>query len=559
MKHNALLLAGLALAIWALLLVTATRSTLWDRDEARYATAALEMTNSGNLLYPTFNHELRAFQPVMVYWLMAAGIELIGPSELAVRLPSTVAMALICLLTGLIAREFLSNGLVAAAIAGTSPMLILTGTAATTDATLLLFILLSQWVFIQAWLGGSRWWHLPVMGTAIGCAMLTKGPLGLLTPVLSIGTALFLARGRSHAGPYAARLAGAATWGCAMFLAWGLPANAATGGEYWRIAIAERLPRRIFTAMEDHGGEGLIPYLLHLPYYPLVMAIGFLPWTMYLVLSFSKKQQLAGGSWARSYDGLRVLLIAMILPLLVLITLIVSKLPHYIQPAMPWLAILVAAGIAMSGDGTAHRKPLRISFLIFGGLALVGGVALILIPWLWPPLSSFRMPAGVLGGMLLLPLPLIGRLFWQGRVVLAMKVHAVGVALWVLAAGFFLFPALEKTVKPAQNLAVEARGSLTPLTSLATFGWHEPGMHFYFGGRKIRHLHDAGSVEAWLREPGPGLLVLNETAAGELPFSMHEYSTVARQKGIDHVQGKILRLTVLNRETARLPQTLLQR
>ena len=112
------------------------------------------------------------------------------------------------------------------------------------------------------------------MGVAIGLAMLTKGPVGLAVPVLSIGTCLALSRGRSETGPFAFKLAMASLLGLAIFLAWGLPANAATGGEYWRIAIAERLPQRLFTAMEGHGGQGLLPFLLHLPYYPLVLAIG---------------------------------------------------------------------------------------------------------------------------------------------------------------------------------------------------------------------------------------------------------------------------------------------
>ena len=248
-------LGVIVLAVWALLLITSSRSTLWDRDEPRYATAALEMEASGNRLYPTFNHELRAFQPVMIYWLMAAGIHAFGPCELGVRLASTLAIAVVCLLTGLIAREFLGTGVVAAAIAGTSPMLLLTGAAATTDATLLAFILLAEWVYVRAWLDGPRPWHVPAMGVAIGLAMLTKGPVGLAVPVLSIGTCLALSRGRSETGPFAFKLAMASLLGLAIFLAWGLPANAATGGEYWRIAIAERLPQRLFTAMEGHGGQ----------------------------------------------------------------------------------------------------------------------------------------------------------------------------------------------------------------------------------------------------------------------------------------------------------------
>jgi len=85
-------LGAVVLAVWLVLLITASQSTFWERDESRYATAALEMETTGNLLYPTFNHELRAFQPVMIYWMMSSAIHAFGPGEVSVRLASTIAI-----------------------------------------------------------------------------------------------------------------------------------------------------------------------------------------------------------------------------------------------------------------------------------------------------------------------------------------------------------------------------------------------------------------------------------------------------------------------------------
>src|SRR5689334_14916683 len=81
-RGAAWLLAGfLALAIFA-----ATRTTLWDRDEARFGEAAGEMAADGNFLYPTFNGALRPDKPILPYWVMAAAIRLLGRRPLAVRL-----------------------------------------------------------------------------------------------------------------------------------------------------------------------------------------------------------------------------------------------------------------------------------------------------------------------------------------------------------------------------------------------------------------------------------------------------------------------------------------
>lgn len=534
-----------ALAVWLGLVVLASQSTLWERDEARYGTAALEMHQTGNFLYPTFNHELRAFQPAMVYWLMAGGIHLLGPTELAVRLPSTLAMALVCLLTGLIARAFGGNGAMAAAIAGTSPLLVVSGSAATTDATLLVFILLTEGTFVHAWLNGPRRWHLPVMGLAMGFAMLTKGPIGLAVPLLSIGTALVLARGRSAAGPFAAKLALAALVALAVFLAWGLPANAATGGDYWRIAILERLPQRLFTAMENHGGQGVIPFLLHLPYYPMVLLVGFLPWTLYLVLARGAFRTTTT-PWPASPDGLRVLLMGMILPTGVLMTLIVSKLPHYLLPVFPWLAILVTRAVGFPPGGQAATQRMRWTFGILAPLAALAGAALAILPWCWPQFAAFRVPGLLLGILTLAVLPVLARAFRRGRFESAVGIHAGFMAAVVAVIAFGVMPVLEQTVKPAQMLARRIRDHLPAGASVASIGWFEPGINFPLGAPRITHLHNPTALDHWLARPGAAVLLVR----GPLPPAVTgpEWRRLDHQTGIDHVGGEWLELTALVRD-----------
>ncbi len=544
-----------AFVVWVSLVYTSSRSTFWDRDEARYATASLEMSQSGNWQYPTFNHELRAFQPVMIYWLMGASLRAFGPGEVSVRLVSTVAIGLVCILTGLIARQFFGAGSLAAAVAGTSPMLLLTGTAATTDATLLLFILTAQGVFVHAWLNGPRRWHVPVMGVAIGLAMLTKGPVGLVVPVLSIVTALLLARGRSNAGPFALKLLIAVGVGFLLFLAWGIPANAATGGEYWQIAIVERLPKRLFTAMENHGGQGMLPFLLHLPYYPLVLAAGFLPWTMYLPMTAGAfkqpKCQEKPASWARGPEGFRTLLLGMTLPTILLMTVIVSKLPHYIQPVLPWLAILVASGLVARRDEAEMqraKKQMRVSFLVFGIPAFFLGLALIVAPWIWSPAATFRIAGSVMGVLTLGLLPLLGFYFWRGEFQKAAKIHAAAVLVFLLAGGVFVLPVVESLAKPAQALAREVRPQLPDDAVVATYGWREPGMHFYLGARRLHFIHAPQSLENWLLEPGPKVLILNEGEAGDLQLPPKGFRLISTQSGRNVVNGKQLRLSAYLRE-----------
>ncbi len=76
----------ITLAILGNYLLLGSRTTLWDRDEPRFARAAVEMLESGDYLAITFNGENWSDKPVLTYWLMALAIRVLGPTELACRL-----------------------------------------------------------------------------------------------------------------------------------------------------------------------------------------------------------------------------------------------------------------------------------------------------------------------------------------------------------------------------------------------------------------------------------------------------------------------------------------
>src|SRR6185503_21121189 len=71
--------------------------------------------------------------------------------------------------------------------------------------------------------------------------------------------------------------------GVALFLAWGIPADRATGGEFLRRGIQHHVVERVTRPLESHGGE----FFLSLPYYVPVVLIGFLPGVSYLPAAMS--------------------------------------------------------------------------------------------------------------------------------------------------------------------------------------------------------------------------------------------------------------------------------
>ena len=93
--HYGLLLAtGAVLFLWNL-----GGASLWDMDEGKNATAALEMFEAHNWVVPTFNGELRVDKPALLYWLQILAYQQFGVNEFSARLPSALASILAVLLT----------------------------------------------------------------------------------------------------------------------------------------------------------------------------------------------------------------------------------------------------------------------------------------------------------------------------------------------------------------------------------------------------------------------------------------------------------------------------
>src|SRR5690348_14565464 len=133
-----LIALGIVLFGWFI----ASGSTLFDRDEPRFAQATVEMLHSGNWLYPTFNGEVRADKPILVYWLMALPMKCFGASAWSARALSPVFLALTAVLTFFVARRLFDarTGWLAMLFLAVAPLALLEGTVATTDALLLLCI-----------------------------------------------------------------------------------------------------------------------------------------------------------------------------------------------------------------------------------------------------------------------------------------------------------------------------------------------------------------------------------------------------------------------------------
>lgn len=157
---------------------------LWD--ESRQAVSALEMIRNGNWLIPHCMGapDMWSTKPPLMIWLQALSIRMLGPTELAVRLPAALAAAATCLLLYWYFARRLQKpwwGFVAvAALVSCNGYVTLHGTRTGDFDALLTLCTTGTWVFLLSFLrtGRTREWYVAMWFMA--CGVLTKGVAALL-------------------------------------------------------------------------------------------------------------------------------------------------------------------------------------------------------------------------------------------------------------------------------------------------------------------------------------------------------------------------------------------
>ncbi|MBA2479710.1 MAG: glycosyltransferase family 39 protein, partial [Planctomycetes bacterium] len=548
--------ALLTVAILVLSLWFSGRSTLWDRDEPRFARATVEMVASGDYLVPSFNGEPRLHKPVLSYWLMSVPVRLFGSQEWSVRLPAVLGSIATCWLLWWTARTFLGSraGHWPIAIFATCPLVMVCGTAATTDAVLVAFITAAMALFAARLVTSQpeeavrpHWGTTLLMGTAIGCALLVKGPLGLVVPALAFAmTALLLRGSRTFSGAFWWHVGGACLIALALFFAWAIPANDATHGQFLREGFGKHVVGRMGTSFESHGGGFW--------YYAPVVLATFFPWIMLLPAAVSSQLAKRQGPLLRAY------LFAWLIPSFVVMSAVATKLPHYILPIFPALALATAALVMLPRCelSARDRRWLAVGRWLAGivGVALV--IALIAAPWahllkaleLPPRLAKnvARVPQipGLLAPALSLAL-IIGVMIhaawrYQGTLRLrgASAILASGMTVWAIVVGWQALPVVER-LKLSKPLAQQIREHSAADVPIVVSGYDEASFHFYMDRGPIPRL--GSTFEEWAAAPGRSILVTTDEHLRSQPaLAQAHVAVIARVEGVNIANGALLRL-----------------
>ena len=233
------IVAGLLFLCFLLYFLELGRIPFYNYEESKEALIVWEMVNSGGWILPLRNGVEQPLKPPLFHWIGALFSLLSGHvSEFAVRFPSALLATATVLGTFFFGRAVWNwrVGLLAALILATSPEWVRWSINARSDMVLLFFLTTAQFFFFRAFQErAARRRTLILFYCSIGFAVLAKGPLGLLLPLVVVGTFLWQTKElaflrRMHLGQ------GLLMVGC-IAASWYLLALIQGGGEFFQRSL----------------------------------------------------------------------------------------------------------------------------------------------------------------------------------------------------------------------------------------------------------------------------------------------------------------------------------
>ena len=471
-----------------------------DRDEARFAQATVQMMESGDFVSIRFQDDERNKKPAGIHWLQAASVSAFSEPAAreiwAYRLPSVVGGVLAAVFTCLIASRLYDRrtGLFAGLLLAAAPLVAAESTIAKTDAMLLALICLAQLAFVhilaphgkepkmemtRAPRSGRTWPALfssalywpALFWIAQGAAILVKGPIG---PMVSLLTGAGLAA-RKPRFSWIARMRPVSGILLLMLIAapWALAIGLATEGRFFTEAVGGDMLAKVGAAQELHGAPpgyhaGLVPVL----FWPAAA----------LILPGLLEMWRARATWSALF------VFAWLVPAWAVFEVSATKLPHYVLPLYPALAVIAARAVTAPPGGRSLLLQ-KTGAAVYGLVGLGAAGLLVFLPGFYKfgPAGPLAYAGAALTAVAALA---IARLFWRGRRAKAALAAALlaGLYAWLLMGAIMpglsrlaVSPQISQTLEEAGRHPLHPPASQQAAAPLALVGYNEPSAVFLLG------------------------------------------------------------------------------
>ena len=515
-----------------------------DRDEARFAQATKQMVESGEFVDIRFQNDVRYKKPVGIYWLQAAVVETastlgVPRAQLRIwlyRVPSLIGAIGAVLLTYWTALAFVTRrGAALSALMMASCVLLgAEARLAKTDAMLLLSVIAAMGAMARVYLSWQRgedpahppWAPPAIFWTALAGGILLKGPLILMFVGLTILILAIL--DRSAVWLWRLRPVWGLMWTLVLVLPWFVAIFWRAGDAFFTNSLGGDMLSKL-AAQESHGAPpGTYLLLFWVTFWPGAPLAGMA----------------APAVWrARREPGAQYLL-AWLIPSWIVFELVLTKLPHYVMPLYPAIAILTV--------GALERRVLSRSWLVRGAawwfaipaitavIAIFGAIKLTHQPAFpaWPVLAA-AMIFGLIAWWL----------FEESRAERSLLNAVIAAMCLSIATYGIVLPSLT-TLFPSAEVARALRNVVCVGPKAAAAGFHEPSLVFMTGTGTL--LTDGSGAADFLGQ-GTCRFALVE-ARSERGFVQRaeaiglRYNVAKRIEGYNISQGKAVSIAIFRSE-----------
>ncbi len=301
-------------------------SGLTDLDEGFYGAVVTEMNRRGEWITPFYNGKPWFEKPILSYWLTKPALMIFG--EAGARLPSALCLLALLGVVGTWARRVFSDeaARLAPLVLGGMVLVAAIGRLMMTDMPFVLFLSLAM---LTAWRASEE--RNPALfalsGASLGLASLAKGPVALVLFLPPVVYGLRLLRPAHRLG-----WPGFVAAFVAVSLLWYLPAYLANGQAFVQKFFIEQNVGRFTGGDKAHTVGGLGGLVFYIP----ILLLGTLPYTPWAARIWK------GGEHEHAF------LRAWVLWVFLFFTISGAKLPHYVLPLFPPLALLISDRLAHS-------------------------------------------------------------------------------------------------------------------------------------------------------------------------------------------------------------------
>jgi len=509
-----------------------------DRDEPDFAQPARQMLESGDFVAIRFQDTPLHEKPVLTYWLQAGSAALFGGPErnriAAYRLPSVLAIWIATLLTYELALVFFDAriALSAGLLFASSPLAQSQAHQARADALLVAAMLGAIVPLARVYASraspaasGSSLMNA-LFWISLAAGILIKGPVVPVLIVLAVVTMVLLER------DWRCLLRLQPGWGIPLFLLlllpWPVALLRSTGASFFVEAWTTDIFPKLVSAQESHGAPPLTLALLA----PLTL------WPATLLLPSAMEH-----AWRGRRDLPVRFLLASILPGWLLFELAVTKLPHYVLPFVPMLAVLAAASASPWVAPAPSRIASRLGVVLFAvaGLAIAGGIVVALVRLG----TGLDIIAGIsVAALAAFVIVVAGKSWAQESGSRAGSAALCGILASLMIFGIAM-PRLER-LWVADRAARAAASVAQPGVPVLVVGYHEPSLVFLLGTRT--RLVDAETAASALAAHQSAVAIVAGTSISEFLRLARaralDLQSVARVDGIDPVHGHPLELEI---------------